>query len=254
MIFYNDDLPLLEKALQSLKQRVDKLVAIDGPYKNFPHTSITSNQEVLDLVAQYADEVISPKEAWNNQIQKRNAYLIGQPGDYYLMLDADEELVGDLPELTEDYYGIKIKDKRSAEEESNNYALRLFKAKEGLQYKRKHSWLYYKNECVSMDTHNDNIIKLDSPVIIHASYERNEERTKDKQTYYNDRKEPDFLEPLVKDKLSRPIKIKAVLEYHGFDIDSKEIHLKPNEEINVTEKKFKQLMEDFPQDFIQVKE
>ncbi len=103
-IFYNDAPALLERCLKSTGAHVDKLVVVDGSFANFPHPagdrSSTANH--LELAAEYADELIEcPPEGWSTEIDKRNRYLVGETGDWYLVVDSDEEVV-DFPYRAED--------------------------------------------------------------------------------------------------------------------------------------------------------
>src|SRR5574343_171527 len=98
MIFYEDGPELLEKSLLSLKKVTDKVLVIDGAYKEFPHKDFLSSKECLKVVNSLADKVIIPESAWVDEIAKRNAYLtLKSQKDYYIMLDADEEIIGDKP-------------------------------------------------------------------------------------------------------------------------------------------------------------
>ena len=81
---------VLEEALQAVKGKVDKIIVVDGAYEKFPHQIPYSTDGSIEIAVRYADELISPRKAWKSEIEKRNAYLIGKPGDVYLTLDGHE--------------------------------------------------------------------------------------------------------------------------------------------------------------------
>lgn len=259
-ICYNDGPNLIKDCLNSVKNKVDKILVIDGVFQNFPRKEsekIQSTDGTLEVAKELADTVIETKEPWINQMNKRNAYLtLESTNDYYFILDADERLEGELPkDLTKDFYGIKIIDPRIPESvQANNYQVRLFRHQTGLKYKKKHSWLWLKEKICSLNDFNDNIVKLDTCKIIHEPYRRGDNRQVQDTIYTKERSEPDHptvtAQPVQVDKpIVSKIKVKALKAYNGFDIDTSIIFVKENELFECTQKKWEQLKEDYPNNF-----
>lgn len=95
------DIDMLKHSLPALRKLVDVLVYVDGAYAKFPHDNPESTDDSLALAQEYADRIIFTHKdrsgqmlPWVDEIQKRNQYLIGESGDYYLVCDADEVPVG----------------------------------------------------------------------------------------------------------------------------------------------------------------
>jgi hypothetical protein len=91
-----------------------------------------------------------------SEVEKRNKYLIGDVGDWYLHLDADEEWVGDIcipnadmqiawmSREKEQRYTDNMKrwvDEHKRYVPNNCKRIRLFKHVPGLHYEGKHYWL-----------------------------------------------------------------------------------------------------------------
>lgn len=115
---------LLEGCLQSIKKAAPhaRLVAVDGCYQSWVAaarrvaarqidnghdvladqtlalTSPRSTDRTLALLKDYGAEVILADQPWEHEFVKRSAYLVGRQGDWYLVLDGDERLMGTVPE------------------------------------------------------------------------------------------------------------------------------------------------------------
>ena len=117
---YND-IDFLSSCLQSLKDNVDRLIVADGAYdlyfkryKEFnPDAKPYSTDGGVELIQNF--QGLPPttflhnpqgREAtWQNQVVKRTALLDAVPdGDYFLVIDADERLTGDVQESLEKFY------------------------------------------------------------------------------------------------------------------------------------------------------
>lgn len=141
---YNDK-DHIEKTLQSVKGKVDKIVVVDGAYADFPHDVPYSTDGTLDIAKKYADVLIEcpNQKAWHDEMVKRSAYLIGNEGDWYLMIDADELFEGDLEPLRtskESDYFLPFTYEEDYGREGKQY--RLFKHRAGLIYARNHYTLW----------------------------------------------------------------------------------------------------------------
>lgn len=78
-----------------------KVVVVDGAYEKFPHGEVPASTDgSLEAARETADIVIECQypSGWPDEIVKRSSYFIGKPGDAYVVVDADEEIVGPVPE------------------------------------------------------------------------------------------------------------------------------------------------------------
>lgn len=138
-ITYND-MPLIQQAVESVCNLVDGIVVVDGRFEDFPQ--LNGSDLSTDGTLEYLDgiENVHLIEAPNlSEIHKRNCYLMGGVGDWYLHLDADEVWEGPIPDRT-------CVDAFVSELRRNypQYAIprvRLFRHVEGLHYEDKHYWL-----------------------------------------------------------------------------------------------------------------
>ena len=94
---------MLKHSLPALRKLVDILVYVDGAYTKFRHygDNPESTDDSLALAQEYADRIVFTRKdrsglmlPWVDEIEKRNQYLIGDLGDYYFVVDADEVPVG----------------------------------------------------------------------------------------------------------------------------------------------------------------
>lgn len=89
------------EALQSLLTiGCERLVVVDGAWACFPRYAEGphSTDGTQEIARSFGAEVIpAPAKGWKTQVRARNAYFVGQPGDWYFILDADERVIGRLP-------------------------------------------------------------------------------------------------------------------------------------------------------------
>jgi glycosyltransferase involved in cell wall biosynthesis len=91
---YNDA-DVLPAALESIKGAVDRIIIVDGAYEGFPLQGgdFKSTDGTLELARATGAVLIKANRIWADQTDKRNRYLqVGQPGDWYLVIDSDERL------------------------------------------------------------------------------------------------------------------------------------------------------------------
>ncbi len=96
--FYND-LDLLPGCIESLSG-MDEIILVDGAYADFPHEVPWSTDGSLEWIKelQKSDSrirLLECERAWADEAEKRSAYFLGQEGDWYLVIDADERLESD---------------------------------------------------------------------------------------------------------------------------------------------------------------
>jgi len=151
MIFYNEAW-ILERSLKALKNRVDWIVAVDGAYEHFPHSSVASADGSLRIAEHYANTIVladSRKDGWPDEVEKRNAYLKHcKPGDWVLVVDADEVLTGHLPKkLKGPGYRIPIRDRK------DRYPLteifRLYRKGDATHYEGAHMCVFEDGELLN---------------------------------------------------------------------------------------------------------
>lgn len=141
IIFWRDRPELLKKALVSLRKHTDYIIAVDGKFRDYPSDlPDLSDKDLRDLALHYANELIDAPGL--SQEEKRNKYLRGKPGDYYIVLDADEELMFGLsPEsLKEDDYLLPIVYDDTVKTRWLVY--RIFKQRPTLRYYHWHTLLW----------------------------------------------------------------------------------------------------------------
>jgi hypothetical protein len=142
-----DDYPLIKKCVESIIDQVDRLIIVDGRYRDFPGSSMTSTGDTKEYLNEINGGKVQVIYAGNlTEVDKRNIYLEQvSDGDIILNLDADEVLVGNIKPLEKDFgivefYINKHRDVRAS---------RFFKYREGMRYRLVHFTLYYNNKQVN---------------------------------------------------------------------------------------------------------
>lgn len=98
---YNEE-RMIRGALESVRDVAGRIVVVDGAYSGFPliRESHASTDRTLEIAAEFGAEIIGyhggPGIEAPPQEEKRNRYFIGGEGDWYLILDADERLQGQI--------------------------------------------------------------------------------------------------------------------------------------------------------------
>lgn len=132
---YNEE-ALLPACLASLHGKVDRIVVADGRYKAFPGEGGASTDRTLDIAREHGCDIIeAPDDGWNTEHEKRTALVrTGGLGDTYLVIDADERLVGgaDLKFIYGDYQLDVIGVEKTP---GRQQAVRLFAHRDGLEYR-----------------------------------------------------------------------------------------------------------------------
>lgn len=185
IITYND-WPLIKDCVESIIAKVDKIIAVDGAYDDFPcdiNYSTDGTLEYLDKLSDKVELIIAPGLA---EVAKRNKYL--EPladGDTVLNIDADEVLIGEIPELTADIGIIQIGEEgdRRRHRRTNRY----FRYCTGLHYWGKHTLLLDKDDCTfaHLDKVGKGYTSQDTKIeFLHNNHKRDYNRIKDKKKYY----------------------------------------------------------------------
>ncbi len=154
---------------------LDRIVVVDGAYEGFPQYNDVpySTDQTVEIAEELGCEVIKTRRVWKDQVEKRNAYLIGEVGDWYLQIDADERLHGELKPGNDEAYRIPCQfGKRKIP------TLKLFRHQPGIRYIGAHNVIAV----------GDRIIRggdiLPDCWIEHLSEMRDPDRKKRKKEYY----------------------------------------------------------------------
>jgi len=131
-----DDMPLIERAVESIYDHVDQIIAVDGRFNDFPGDSDVSTDGTIEYLRSL-DKVTLIVATGMDEIEKRNLYLIGDRNDWYLHLDADEEWTGDPPHPPADADACIVPLTRGRPEHYME-RVRLFRHVPGLHYADKH--------------------------------------------------------------------------------------------------------------------
>jgi hypothetical protein len=185
-----DDMPLIEKCISSVIDYVDGIIAVDGIFKDFPHNNGEpgySTDGTLKYLSSLDKEVALIVMPDLEEVEKRNQYLIGQEGDWYLHLDADEwvenpEVLSELPD-TDVLFCPMLREGDGA----LHYYPRVFKHVEGLHYEGLHYHLVDGSSSLYADIHHvgdDYRIERFPLMIKHNRDGRDPERLKRKAIYY----------------------------------------------------------------------
>ena len=186
MITYND-WPTVKQTCESLRPLVDQLICVDGRYVDFGqiNDSDLSTDGTLEYL-ESLDDVVVIEAPLLDEVHKRNCYLIGNAGDWYLHLDADEVWHGPLtlPDADMGFTPLKWR-------KTGNWMqrVRLFRHVDGIHYEGKHYWL--------KDGEGRTFARLEKPGnaytaaklpaenwIEHFDEDRPPERQTDKRTYF----------------------------------------------------------------------
>jgi hypothetical protein len=180
VIVFNEE-GMLPGCLDSLMGQVDHIVVVDGAYARFPHQVPWSTDATREIAWCYGAEWIPcPNgQPWPTQVEKRTAYLVGQEGDWYLHLDADERLRGVLP-WPEDglHYAFRINNRTGSEV----WAPRLFQHRGHMRYQGSHNALWSDDRLINLPGAVQ--VPAEQCRLIHLAFLREMERQLDKRRYY----------------------------------------------------------------------
>lgn len=186
LITYND-MPVIKRAVESVYDQVDEIIAVDGRFEDFPQVnhrdySTDGTIEYLDSLEKVRLLIMPPRK----EVDKRNLYLVGDVGDWYLHLDTDEEWIGKVtynPDVD-----MMISPMKRYHVNQWMERIRLFKHTEGLHYNKKHYWLHdrYGKTYALLDRCGGGykFDKHKGTKLIHYENERTPERVRDKRKYY----------------------------------------------------------------------
>jgi len=184
IITYND-FPLIKDCIESLINKVDKIICIDGRYTDFPDAD---GDYSTDGTLEYLKDKASVTLIGGfTEVAKRNTYLLQlNEGDTVLNLDSDEVLVGELPELKADFGVLDLWD--GCSKHIQKRATRFFKYREGMEYRYCHYTLYYNDQIINklqkVINPDFTFENIEGMHIIHNWHFRTDERKYYKEQYY----------------------------------------------------------------------
>lgn len=178
---YNEE-RMLPGCLDSIADQVDRIVVVDGRYAQFPGQGAVSTDSTVAIAEAFGAEVIGPPggQPWPSQMAKRSAYLVGDEGDWYLRIDADERLVGDLPAELQDgvSYALRV---RWLDEPTQSWLPCLFQHRGLMRYRGAHCALWSDDRLISRVCE---AARLRRPYLLHLTKFRETERMRAKRQYY----------------------------------------------------------------------
>ena len=178
-------MPILKKCVESIYGQADKIIAVDGKYKDFPGSSWYSTDGTIEYLSSL-DKVELIFAADLYEANKRNVYMdMLKSGDTVLVLDGDEVVEGSIRKL----------DKRAdiglvlLGEPGSRYkrlATRFFRYRKGLRHNGIHFILelkgkWFNNRCNALNGFSQ--INVNTFKINHLHRKRNRERKELKEIY-----------------------------------------------------------------------
>jgi hypothetical protein len=184
VIAYNEE-RMLPGCLQSVQDVVDRMVVVDGAYQHFPHPDgrFESTDSTPAIAGCYGAEFVRcPDGGWPTQVKKRTACLLGNEGDWYLHIDADERLKGNMPPLAELPQGCSYRMSVVwAEGAFKPWAVRLFQHQGRMEYRGAHCALFSGDRLI---TRRQDATPLRTAWFLHLKTARTAARQRDKIRYY----------------------------------------------------------------------
>lgn len=181
VIAYNEE-DLLPGCLDSLQGKVSRIVVVDGRYKDFPGEGGPSTDGTRDIALSYDNVsfIPSPDGAWVNEITKRNAYLVGNEGDWYFVIDADEVLLTPLPRPDQLPPGALSYQVKLTMRDTKTWMARLFRHRGRMEHRGCLDCLFSDDELISS---RQTTPKLASVELLHRQPLRSAERRLHKNAY-----------------------------------------------------------------------
>ena len=186
---------LLGVSLPALLARVDRVVVVDGAYRDFQTygESPSSNDGTQNLARHFGAEVIEARPGLD-EIAKRSRYFVGKPGDWYLVVDADEVIEGmgrdavksALNASPDDDYQIPFCQAEAPWEAKHRGVFRLHRHRDGMRYHGTHHALHVPGQDgqLVMTVKPGTAPKFDGLLLRHLQMARSADRQNRKAAYY----------------------------------------------------------------------
>lgn len=166
VIFFNDSIRMLGACLKSIAENGFTIIAVDGAFKEYLKANNiyrdASYDGCLELAQRMATHFIPAKiGGWDDEVEKRNAYLSLVPtGQYCMWLDTDELLPKfSMGELTADCYRMIEVLHDEEGEIRENPRLRIVKKYDDLVYKYQHCRMYRLNQHFAGDLSSGCVVR-----------------------------------------------------------------------------------------------
>ncbi len=184
-ITYND-IETIQESVESIENKVDRIIAVDGKFKDFTGNHQFSTDGTLEYLAKNVkvEAILLPNA---DEVDKRNHFLnFVEDGDLCLIIDADEILKGEIPDLDTDIGLIDIfefNDRRRHRRYN-----RFFRFREGVHFYGKHYLMLDKDGDVFTTLENEpkkyTCKKIEGFHLIHKGKLRSPQRELEKRKYY----------------------------------------------------------------------
>ena len=184
---------LVAEAINSLwRIGCDRVIVVDGAWGAFDDGNhYLSMDGTRDIALAHSAEVIeAPDRRWHDQPEARSQYLVGEPGDWYIVCDADERCQGWLPDLTGDVDAYLV-ELRGTNGNNRFSRMRLFKhSGERLWYQHRHYCVYADGRLITP------AVQTDTFWMEHI--ERTPERQAIKEAWYEQQRANERIRPVMK--------------------------------------------------------
>ena len=178
-------MPILKQCIESVYNQVDRIIAVDGRYKDFPGRGWYSTDGTIEyLLSLDKVELIFAADMY--EADKRNVYIeLLKEGDNVLILDGDEYIEGKIKKLdrTVDIGLIKLGEPGGR---YKRLATRFFRYKKGLAYNGIHFILEIGGRWFNNRVHAINGFRnrnINTFKIVHLHRKRNRNRKEQKEKY-----------------------------------------------------------------------
>jgi len=184
-ITYND-IETIQESVESIENKIDRIIAVDGRFKDFEGEQEISTDGTLTYLYE-KDNIETHLLTGVDEVAKRNWFLnFVKDGDLCLIIDADEILVGEIPELETDIGQIDIfeyNDRRRHRRYN-----RFFRFRDGVHFYGKHYLMLDKDGDMFTTLENKpekyTCRKVDEFSLIHKGKLRTDKRELQKKKYY----------------------------------------------------------------------
>ena len=174
--FYNEE-EFLPLCLRSLKENgINRIIAIDGRYKEYPEKSEYSTDKSKDILKSFGAEVYLAGGL--TETEKRNLFFhYIENEDWILIIDADEFLSEQFTELNKEVIGYRLNIHRFNLPPAED--LRLLRNQKGLSIQYCHNAIFLNNSLII----KEKIPLLNSPILYHLTDLKKRERKEKKGKY-----------------------------------------------------------------------
>ena len=186
IVTYND-YPLIKDCIESIINKVDRIIVIDGKYRDFPGELECSDDGTIEYLTSIDTDKITIRYVQRlDEVAKRNIYLqYLKDDDVCLNIDADEVLITPLPQLDKDIGLVRIG--LDGDRRRLRRTIRYFRYRVGLHYYGQHKLILDKDNKMFawLDQVGNYTVQDDGVEFLHNSHKRPQDRIKNKKKYYD---------------------------------------------------------------------